>query len=208
MQKVNDIMFKLNGSLSEKQGQKLQRLNGHVVDGPLKVVPDIHSILGGAGDGNEDFVERHSGTPTGQPSPRTVGETKEGLSVVDTNIQTVNIADQSPTTPLNAVNTNVNRSKASASAIGVVDTNRTVRDTRTFAETTEDLNIVVNLSSRLLTQEEKVVLSKGLKFCPTPTDIDMYEVRRDINEFLRRIRLREYFYNDDDDVEGDISEDP
>ena len=120
----------------------------------------------------------------------------------------MNIADQSPTTPLNAVNTNVNRSEASASAIGVVDTNGTVRDTRTFAETTEGLNIVVNLSSRLLTQEEKAVLSKGLKFCPTPTDIDMYEVCRDINEFLRRIRLREYFYNDDDDVEGDFSESP
>ena len=72
-----------------------------MVDGPLEVVPDIHSILGGAGDGNEAFVERHS---TG-----TVGETTEGLNTVDTNIKTVNIADQSPTTPLNVVNTNVNQ---------------------------------------------------------------------------------------------------
>jgi len=35
-----------------------------------------------------------------------------------------------------------------------------------------------------------------------------YEVCRDINEFFRRIRLREYFYNDDDDVEEDFSEAP
>ena len=73
------------------------------------MVPDIHSILGGAGAGNEAFVERHSGTPTGQPSTGTVGETTEGLNTVDTNIKTVNIADQSPTTPLNVVNTNVNQ---------------------------------------------------------------------------------------------------
>ena len=101
------------------------------------------------------------------------------------------------------------KSEASASAIGVVDTNGTVRDTQTFAEMKESLNIVVNLSSHLLSQEEKAVLSKGLKYCPTPTDIDMYEVRWDINEFLRRIRLGESFHNDDDDdVEGDFSEAP
>ena len=101
------------------------------------------------------------------------------------------------------------KSEASASAIGVVDTNGTVRDTQTFAKMKESLNIVVNLSSHLLSQEEKAVLSKGLKYCPTPADIDMYEVRWDINEFLRRIRLGESFHNDDDDdVEGDFSEVP
>lgn len=66
---------------------------------------------------------------------------------------------------------------------------------------------VVNLSSRVLTEAELSVLSRGLKFCPTPEGIDAYQLRKDITEYARRVRLREYFYNDET-VESDFSETP
>ena len=64
---------------------------------------------------------------------------------------------------------------------------------------------VVNLSKRVLTEGEVSLLSKGLKFCPTPEKIDIYSLRQDIKEYVRRVRLKEYFYTDQDDVEGEFS---
>ena len=66
---------------------------------------------------------------------------------------------------------------------------------------------VVNLSKRVLTEAEISLLSKGLKFCPTPEKIDVYHLRKDIKEYIRRIRLKEYFYSDEA-VDGDFSEMP
>ena len=67
---------------------------------------------------------------------------------------------------------------------------------RTVAETTQELNTVVNLSRRELTEGELALLSKGLKFCPTANDLDRVNLRKDINIFIRRIRLKESFYNE------------
>ena len=55
---------------------------------------------------------------------------------------------------------------------------------------------VVNLSSRPLTETETNVLSKGLKFCPTPGEPDMYNIHQDLREYFRRLRLRAYFFDD------------
>ena len=63
------------------------------------------------------------------------------------------------------------------------------------------------MSKRHLTEAEVSLLSKGLKFCPTPERIDVYNVRRDIRDYIRRIRLREYFYCEDE-VDGDFSQVP
>ena len=52
---------------------------------------------------------------------------------------------------------------------------------------------VVNLSWRVLTQTEVSLLSKGLNFCSTPEKIDIYSLRKDIKEYVGRVRLREYF---------------
>ena len=67
--------------------------------------------------------------------------------------------------------------------------------------------IVVNLSKRHLTEAEVSLLSKGLKFCPTPERIDIYNVRKDIRDYVRRIGQRDYFYCADE-VDGDFSEMP
>ena len=55
---------------------------------------------------------------------------------------------------------------------------------------------------------EVSLLSKGLNFCPTPKDFDRFNLRKDINEFIRHITLKEYFYDDDNNVGGDFSDVP
>ena len=42
---------------------------------------------------------------------------------------------------------------------------------------------VVNLSNRELTIEEIKVLSRGWNFCPTPSSIDKFQLKKDIDEF-------------------------
>ena len=58
---------------------------------------------------------------------------------------------------------------------------------------------VVNLSRRELSKEDVSLLSKGLKFSPTPTDIDKAQLKADIEDFKRRMRLRWHFRNSEDD---------
>ncbi|EDO40108.1 predicted protein [Nematostella vectensis] len=77
----------------------------------------------------------------------------------------------------------------------------------TVGESTMGLNVVGNLSSRELSRGEVALLSKGLKFCPTPNELDVFALRKDINYFVRRIRLRDFFY-DPDAVDADFSETP
>lgn len=50
-------------------------------------------------------------------------------------------------------------------------------------------------------------MSKGLSFCPTPAGIDTYTLKKDVLEYVRRKRLKEYFYKDDD-VAGSFSDVP
>ena len=62
---------------------------------------------------------------------------------------------------------------------------------------------VFNLSSKTLTPAQLSVLSKGLKFIPTSDSIDITKLIADIKEWEKRMRLREYFY----DVDNDDSDD-
>ena len=54
-----------------------------------------------------------------------------------------------------------------------------------------------------LTLAENSLLSKGLSFCPIPEEIDIFALKKDIAEYVRRLRLKEFFY-DDQDVDGDF----
>ena len=54
---------------------------------------------------------------------------------------------------------------------------------------------IINLSSKNLTETEKNILKKGLKFTPTPSKKDTEELKKDISEFTRKIRLAEFFHN-------------
>ena len=58
----------------------------------------------------------------------------------------------------------------------------------------DGFQIVVNLSKRKLTPAEIFLLSKGLSFRPTPRDIDIFALRKDMSDYVRRLRLKEYFF--------------
>ena len=71
-----------------------------------------------------------------------------------------------------------------------------------------DTTTVINLSNVQLTQDEVNLLSRGLKFCPTPTHIDWPEFKADISDFIRRLRLHEYFYENDNNNSSDDNHNP
>ena len=71
----------------------------------------------------------------------------------------------------------------------------------------DGLQVVVNLSHRILIEADNALLSKGLSFCPTATEIGLYTLRKDVLNYVRRIRLKEYFYSDEES-DGDFSEIP
>ena len=55
---------------------------------------------------------------------------------------------------------------------------------------------VFHLSRKVLTETEIRVLEKGLGFAPTPTRINESDIKRDFNEFSRKMRCKWYFRNE------------
>lgn len=64
---------------------------------------------------------------------------------------------------------------------------------------------VFNLSNRVLNETEIKLLSKGLKYTPTPR-MNNEQLKTDIKEYTRKLRLKEYFYEDDDDSTQNLNE--
>ncbi|GFN78605.1 flagellar protein flil [Plakobranchus ocellatus] len=56
---------------------------------------------------------------------------------------------------------------------------------------------VINLSSHILTDPQTQLLSRNLNFCPTPYHINHIELSEDIHRFCRRLRLSEFFYDEE-----------
>ena len=56
-------------------------------------------------------------------------------------------------------------------------------------------NGVVNLSSKPLNSAESSLLSNGLNFCPNPPKINVRELDEDLDQFARRLRIKEYFHS-------------
>ena len=61
----------------------------------------------------------------------------------------------------------------------------------------------MNLSHRTLSEVEISLLSKGLKFSPTPTDLGKAQLKADLDVFKRRMRLR-WFFRDSESNPLDI----
>ena len=61
------------------------------------------------------------------------------------------------------------------------------------------------MSNTPLSDAQIKLLSKGLKFTPTPKS-NKTELESDIKEFNRRLRLKEYFYESDENSESDTEE--
>ena len=56
---------------------------------------------------------------------------------------------------------------------------------------------VINLSNRNLSQSEISLLSKGLKFVPSANEIDRAKLKRELEEYGRKLRLIWHFRNDE-----------
>lgn len=52
---------------------------------------------------------------------------------------------------------------------------------------------IVNLSGVTISTEEERLLSRGLNFCPATGFVDEFQLLRDLDNFARNLRLREYF---------------
>ena len=86
-----------------------------------------------------------------------------------------------------------------------------VRDTAQAVEEDENGRLigrfvsgsVVNLSRRELSKEDISLLSKGLKFSPTPTDIDKSQLKSDIEAYKRKMRLKWFFRNEEKEDDTD-----
>ena len=56
---------------------------------------------------------------------------------------------------------------------------------------------VINLSKRELSENEISLLSKGLKFVPTPTSVNRAQLKEELESFGRRLRLLWHFRNEE-----------
>ena len=56
---------------------------------------------------------------------------------------------------------------------------------------------VISSSQRQLTKSEVLLLSKGLKFVPTPNKIDKAKLKQELEVFGRKLRLMQHFWNDE-----------
>ncbi|KAJ8035405.1 hypothetical protein HOLleu_22628 [Holothuria leucospilota] len=70
-----------------------------------------------------------------------------------------------------------------------------LRRNRSRHTSTRQTNIA-NLSNYTLSNGEQRLLSRGLSFCPS-RDVNPIDLFQDMEQYLRRIKLKEYFQNDD-----------
>jgi hypothetical protein len=60
---------------------------------------------------------------------------------------------------------------------------------------------IINLSKRDLSNKEITILERGLKSTPTPK-ADSFDLKKDIEEFCRKFRLREFFQSENNEDES------
>ena len=64
----------------------------------------------------------------------------------------------------------------------------------------ESLSTVVTIPENFpLSDAEKSVLSKGLNFVPIFKKLDEFSVKQDVEKFLRRVQLKAFFHDKEDD---------
>ena len=64
---------------------------------------------------------------------------------------------------------------------------------------------IYNLSDIIQSTEQIDLLQKGLKFTPTPK-INIKEVKTDVNEFCRKLRLAEFYFKESEEMNSDENE--
>ena len=64
---------------------------------------------------------------------------------------------------------------------------------------------IFNLSKKVLSQQHENVLRRGLKFTPTPLP-NKIELKNDVQQFSRKLRLLEFFYKENESEEEKSSD--
>ena len=64
---------------------------------------------------------------------------------------------------------------------------------------------IINLSGHQLNCNEISILSKGTKFRPTPFSFNTMVEKNDVNNFCRKLKLAEFFYDCSDSNRDDIA---
>ena len=59
-----------------------------------------------------------------------------------------------------------------------------------------DPDKVINISDHVLSGPQLEILNRGLKFCPTPGEAHMGDIRRDLDRYHRSLRLKNHLKND------------
>ena len=62
---------------------------------------------------------------------------------------------------------------------------------------------VINLSNVSVSDEQIKVLEKGITFVPTPDKVDLGEIHYDVSRFLRRVKLKVDFHDDNMQISQD-----
>jgi hypothetical protein len=90
----------------------------------------------------------------------------------------------------------------------VVRKTRTRRFRRKTKPENRKYNVVVNLSSKPLISAESSLLSRGLNICPNPPKINVRELDEDLDQFARRLRIKEYFHSKKETSEDLSTDEP
>ena len=61
---------------------------------------------------------------------------------------------------------------------------------------------IINLSNKVLSTQQIQILSKGLKYTPTPQHSNFNEVQDDISAFCRKLRLTEELFDKENNDES------
>ena len=65
---------------------------------------------------------------------------------------------------------------------------------------------MVNILEIKVSPEETSLLSRGLNFAPQPPRVNKFQLKKDLEAFGRRLRLREFFYNSDSSDDEDYNQ--
>ncbi|XP_070554647.1 uncharacterized protein [Ptychodera flava] len=71
-----------------------------------------------------------------------------------------------------------------------------------------DINNIINISGKELTPAATTLLNRGLGFIPTPKSWDKWKFIEDTHSYHRRLRLKEFFHDTENDCENNACDLP
>lgn len=89
----------------------------------------------------------------------------------------------------------------------ITDLKKDLKVTRQYNAVQNDRLVVTIPDDLILTDTERSVLSKGLKFVPIRKNVDRFQVLSDAEQFYRRLRLKAHYHSPDEELDSDDDDD-